>query len=100
MTSKYSVYPDGNAWCAVGDGFKNLQESEAGFGASPCDALTDLIKNENTIEINRCTGMRQWKCTACSTVFSRGLVPKGQVPGCIYCTGGGQYVYEITQEPT
>jgi hypothetical protein len=41
-----NVYLDGNAWCAVRDGFINLQESTAGFGDSPRKAVEDLIKNE------------------------------------------------------
>lgn len=36
------VYLDGDAWCAVGKGFVNLQESPAGFGATPKAAVDDL----------------------------------------------------------
>lgn len=34
---------DGNAWCATGEGFINLQESPAGFGDSPAEAVRNLI---------------------------------------------------------
>lgn len=50
---KYSVFPDGNAWCAIGDGFINLQESLAGFGDSPVVALGALILEEQEVEITR-----------------------------------------------
>jgi hypothetical protein len=33
---------DGNAWCATGAGFVDLQESPAGFGDSPREAVADL----------------------------------------------------------
>lgn len=38
------VYLDGNAWCAVGADFENLQESPAGFGGSPAEAVDALRK--------------------------------------------------------
>lgn len=100
MTIEYRVYPDGDAWCAVGSGFINLQESLSGFGSSPCEALADLLKHEDLAENNRCAGMRKWKCNCCHTVFSKGSVPKGQSAPCPYCTAGGQYVYEVREEPS
>ena len=36
------VFLDGSAWCAVHDGFTNLQECPAGFGDSPAAAVLDL----------------------------------------------------------
>lgn len=33
---------DGNAWCATGPGFINLQESVAGFGETKLDAMAGL----------------------------------------------------------
>lgn len=33
---------DGDAWCATGHGFVNLQESDAGFGATPREAVEAL----------------------------------------------------------
>ncbi len=36
------VFRDGDAWCAVHPGFVNLQESPAGFGATPDEARADL----------------------------------------------------------
>jgi hypothetical protein len=41
------VFKDGNAWCATGSGFINLQESPAGFGDRPCDAVAELRKATN-----------------------------------------------------
>lgn len=35
---------DGNMWCATGPGFINLQESNAGFGATKLRALADLAR--------------------------------------------------------
>jgi len=37
---------DGDAWCATLDGFVNLQESVAGFGKTPRDAVSDLLQNK------------------------------------------------------
>lgn len=37
------VYKDGGLWCAVGPNFENLQESEAGFGETPQQAVDRLI---------------------------------------------------------
>ena len=39
----FRIYPDGNVWCAVHEQFKNLQESPAGFGDTPDEAIQDLI---------------------------------------------------------
>jgi hypothetical protein len=36
------VFRDGDAWCAVGPDFTNLQESPAGFGPTPEDARKAL----------------------------------------------------------
>lgn len=35
---------DGNAWCATGPGFENLQESLAGFGETKLEAMANLAK--------------------------------------------------------
>lgn len=40
------VFRDGVLWCAVYDDFINLQESPAGFGATPRDAVNDLKRVE------------------------------------------------------
>jgi hypothetical protein len=37
---------DGNAWCAYRLPFRNLQEDDAGFGATPQIALTALLESE------------------------------------------------------
>ena len=37
---------DGNAWCAYRLPFRNLQEDDAGFGATPQIALIALLKSE------------------------------------------------------
>lgn len=39
------VFLDGNAWCATGAGFQNLQESPAGFGDSPAAAVANMRHN-------------------------------------------------------
>lgn len=44
-----NVMLDGNAWCAYRDGFKNLQESIAGFGDTPKDAVKQLFENETNV---------------------------------------------------
>ena len=37
----FKIYPDGSEWCAVYD--QDLQESKAGFGDTPNEAIQDLI---------------------------------------------------------
>lgn len=39
----YKLFKDGNSWCATYEDFINLQESEAGFGDTPNDAIEDLV---------------------------------------------------------
>lgn len=46
--SPYRVYRDGDQWCAVPHDFKNLQESVAGFGATPSEALSALLSLQNS----------------------------------------------------
>ncbi len=41
------IYMDGNQWCAVGRGFRNLAEDRAGFGDDPEAAVRDLDPNMN-----------------------------------------------------
>jgi hypothetical protein len=43
------VFRDGNAWCAVGAGFTNIQESDAGFGDTPQAAVDDLKRPNSKI---------------------------------------------------
>lgn len=38
------VFMDGASWCAVNSDFINLQESPAGFGDTPKEAVKDLNK--------------------------------------------------------
>ena len=42
--SDIDVKLDGNAWCATGAGFIDLQASPAGFGNSPREAVANLQK--------------------------------------------------------
>lgn len=39
-----NVQKDGTQWCATGPGFINLQESPAGFGNTPQQAVDELIR--------------------------------------------------------
>ena len=95
----YKVFRDGNMWCATGAGFVNLQESLAGFGETPVDALGVLITEEDAAENKRCKGMRRWKCGNCQTEFNRGRVPSGFTANCPRCKAGGQYTSEIESLP-
>ena len=47
---------DGNAWCATGPGFEDLQQSPAGFGATKLEAMAELAK---ALEIHAGTMWRQ-----------------------------------------
>lgn len=38
------IFMDGNQWCAVGPGFRDLQQDHAGFGDTPVEAFADLCK--------------------------------------------------------
>jgi hypothetical protein len=40
--TEINVFKDGDAWCATGAGFINLQESDAGFGRTPQAAVQQL----------------------------------------------------------
>ena len=44
--------PDNGVWFASGPGFANLQESPAGFGATPQSALTEL-RRAMDVEVRR-----------------------------------------------
>ena len=39
----FKIYKDGDQFCAITVGFKNLQESTAGFGYTPIEALKELL---------------------------------------------------------
>ena len=43
-TAKPHVFRDGNAWCATWPDFIDLQQSSAGFGDTPEEAIEELIK--------------------------------------------------------
>lgn len=45
---KTRAFLDGSAWCAVLPDFVNLQESPAGFGATPEEARADLSTRSPT----------------------------------------------------
>lgn len=47
-----TIKKDGAAWCAHRSNFTNLQESLAGFGDTPEDALADLMNAEAEAEAN------------------------------------------------
>lgn len=47
----YTLHMDGNAWLATRSDFVDLQESLSGFGATPVEALNDLIMNEIMAEL-------------------------------------------------
>lgn len=42
---RYIIELDGNEWCATDSNFINLQESIAGFGKTPLEALKNLLDN-------------------------------------------------------
>ena len=90
---EYRVFMDGAAWCATATGFENLQESDAGFGASPVAALGELIVLEGAAEARRCDAIRDWQCNCCLRTFSR-RAPQNSAPECPKCKAGNQYVYE------
>lgn len=52
--SDIDVKLDGDAWCATGSGFVNLQESDAGFVATPADAVRALREAIDSRMANEC----------------------------------------------
>ena len=92
--TEYRIFKDGDAWCATGQGFVNLQESLAGFGANPLDALSALWKDQTDAESRRREGVRDWKCNNCGKVFSRRW--GGDSAPCPVCKCGAQYTAEVT----
>lgn len=42
------VFKDGNAFCAVREGFTNIQESTVGFGDTPDAAIRNLLAAERS----------------------------------------------------
>lgn len=94
----YSVQMDGDHWCATGDGFINLQESIAGFGKTPDQAVVQLRIAEVEQEKERCLRtVRKWKCSCCNTEFHQ-RVFFAETPHCLHCTGRHQYVTEVKPE--
>lgn len=51
----YKIQVDGNQWFATGVNFKNLQESDAGFGDTPMIALHELIATEEKRKLDLLT---------------------------------------------
>ena len=47
---KFHLFMDGNQWCVTDESFTNLQESVAGFGDTPNDAMADYRKNQKKEE--------------------------------------------------
>lgn len=94
ISIEYRIFKDGDAWCATGAGFSNLQESIAGFGANPIDALAALWKEQTDAEILRRKNVRYWKCNNCRREFSRQWY--GDCAPCPACKGGAQYTIETT----
>ena len=93
----YEIKKDGGSWCATGSGFINLQESLAGFGATPIEALEDLRAGEKLEEERRREGMRKWKCNNCKREFS--YCTLRDRASCPKCKAGDQYVKEVEDEP-
>jgi hypothetical protein len=48
ISSGFHLYKDGDAWCAVGPTFVDLQQSVAGFGDTMIDAVNDLWRQLKT----------------------------------------------------
>ena len=90
---EYRVFKDGDAWCATGAGFVNLQESIAGFGDSPTEALSALVTHEKEVELLRRQSVREWKCNNCGRTFSRKW--EGDHAPCPTCKAGAQYTNEV-----
>lgn len=48
----FHIFMDGNAWCAVGPHFRDLQQDRAGFGYTPESAFAAWWEaNENSANI-------------------------------------------------
>lgn len=51
--TKPRLYMDGNMWCAVGPGFRNLALDKAGFGATKTGAVANLNGLHNRVSDKR-----------------------------------------------
>jgi hypothetical protein len=40
---EYTIFKEGDMWCAIDSNFINIQENKAGFGITPELALKDLL---------------------------------------------------------
>ena len=61
------LYMDGNQWCAVGLGFRDLTVDQAGFGDSQADAVAalsaatgDKFKVEDFVVGGYCRRCQEW----------------------------------------
>lgn len=61
----FRIYPDGDQWCAVPPDFVSLQESVAGFGCTPSEALEALEMNLR-VELEA-----EWDDNGLETICSR-----------------------------
>ncbi len=44
ISTGWHIFADGNAWCAVGPAYVDLQQSLAGFGYTHAEAYRDLMR--------------------------------------------------------
>lgn len=48
----FRLFKDGKRWCAVREGFIDLQKSPSGFGAAPEQAIDALLADEKKRNLN------------------------------------------------
>lgn len=75
---KRRLYLDGNMWCAVDIGFRNLAQDPAGFGPTQEEAVAQLLQaspNKQSIDLSsfEVGGF----CSRCQEWIVEGEVPDG-----------------------
>lgn len=76
------LYMDGNMWCAVMPGFRNLAIDDAGFGETPEDAVADLQRRVGA-ELSTDDFVRGDFCKKCKEWIADGISADGcRDPGC------------------
>ena len=62
MPEPFVLSKDGNQWCATRQDFVNLQESLAGFGDEPHDAMIDLLQQElRAVQAGQKEMVEEWR---------------------------------------
>jgi hypothetical protein len=87
---EYRVFKDGNSWFAVDHNFVDLQQSPAGYGETPLDALSQLLSPVDPAET--CLWSQDYAgsdmfSTSCGNAFrlDNGVPSENEMEFCCFC---------------